>query len=163
MLVLGDGEQRGSLEALSRELHVDDRVIFFGHVAQNKVQSILSQTDVFLSLYDLSNIGNPLFEAMNAGVPVLTVDVGATGTVIRDGENIITGSRCLCVELDAETVSAVAGAVIGMLPVIKQCVYRIIGILHGYGADITRPLRIEDIHGDIQRVHFVVAVVEIVV
>ena len=87
MLVLGDGEQRGSLEALSRELHVDDRVIFFGHVAQNKVQSILAQTDVFLSLYDLSNIGNPLFEAMNAGVPVLTVDVGATGTVIRDGEN----------------------------------------------------------------------------
>jgi glycosyltransferase involved in cell wall biosynthesis len=43
-------------------------------------------TDVFLSLNDLSNVGNPLLEAMACGKPIVTIDNGATGDIIRDGE-----------------------------------------------------------------------------
>lgn len=37
--------------------------------------------DVFLSLYDISNLGNPLFEAMNAGLAIITLDNGDTKSI----------------------------------------------------------------------------------
>jgi glycosyltransferase involved in cell wall biosynthesis len=86
LLVLGDGEERGRLEALARELHVADAVRFEGAVPQADVRSYLWAADVFLSLNDLSNVGNPLLEAMACGKPIVTIDNGATSELIRDGE-----------------------------------------------------------------------------
>jgi len=86
LLVLGDGEERGRLEALARELRVADAVRFEGAVPQADVRSYLWAGDVFLSLNDLSNVGNPLLEAMACGKPIVTIDNGATSELIRDGE-----------------------------------------------------------------------------
>jgi glycosyltransferase involved in cell wall biosynthesis len=55
--------------------------------------------DVLLALADLSNVGNPLLEAMSCGLPVVAVDAGETGELIRDHE---TGR--LLPSGDAETV-----------------------------------------------------------
>jgi len=43
--------------------------------------------DTFLSFYDLSNVGNPLMEAMMSGKPIITLDVGDTGELIKNNEN----------------------------------------------------------------------------
>jgi glycosyltransferase involved in cell wall biosynthesis len=50
------------------------------------VQRYLWAADVFLSLNELSNVGNPLLEAMLAGRCVLTLDEGDTRALIRDGD-----------------------------------------------------------------------------
>jgi glycosyltransferase involved in cell wall biosynthesis len=50
------------------------------------VQRYLWAADVFLSLSELSNVGNPLLEAMLSGRCILTLDVGDTGKLIRNGE-----------------------------------------------------------------------------
>jgi glycosyltransferase involved in cell wall biosynthesis len=86
LLVVGDGEERLNLERQARDLNLEDRVAFVGAVPQPEVQRYLSAADVFLSVNELSNVGNPLLEAMFAGRCVLTLDEGDTRDLIRDGE-----------------------------------------------------------------------------
>jgi glycosyltransferase involved in cell wall biosynthesis len=86
LLVVGDGEERINLERQAASLRLQDRVTFVGPVPQAEVQRYLSAADVFLSVNELSNVGNPLLEAMFAGRCVLTLDEGDTRDLVRDGE-----------------------------------------------------------------------------
>ncbi len=86
LLVVGDGEERLNLEQQARDLGVSDRVDFIGGVPQEAVQQYLWAADVFLSLNELSNVGNPLLEAMRSGSCVVTLDEGDTGDLIKDNE-----------------------------------------------------------------------------
>jgi glycosyltransferase involved in cell wall biosynthesis len=86
LLVLGDGEERVNLEGLARDLGVAGAVRFEGAVPQEEVVRYLWAADVFLSLNDLSNVGNPLLEAMACGKPIITLDRGTTARLIRNGE-----------------------------------------------------------------------------
>jgi glycosyltransferase involved in cell wall biosynthesis len=86
LLIVGDGEERTNLEAQVRELKLGDSVTFVGPVPQSDVQRYLAAADVFLSVNELSNVGNPLLEAMFTGCCILTLDEGDTHDLIRDGE-----------------------------------------------------------------------------
>ncbi len=86
LLVVGDGEERANLERQAHDLGLDGRVTFVGAVPQPDVARYLRAADVFLSVNELSNVGNPLLEAMVAGRCVLTLDEGDTRDLIRDGE-----------------------------------------------------------------------------
>ena len=86
LLVVGDGEERSNLERQARELSVGDRVRFTGAVPQEAVLGYMQAADVFLAPADLSNVGNPLLEAMSCGLAIVTIDAGDTGDLIRDGE-----------------------------------------------------------------------------
>jgi len=72
---------------LSASLGVEESVIFKGAIGQKDVSSYMVASDVFLSFYDLSNVGNPLMEAMMCGKPIITLDVGDTKELIRNNEN----------------------------------------------------------------------------
>jgi glycosyltransferase involved in cell wall biosynthesis len=85
LVVVGDGEERLRLEALARELGVAQHVRFAGAVPQADVMRYMHATDVFLAIADLSNVGNPLLEAMACGVCVVAVDAGDTRDLIADG------------------------------------------------------------------------------
>jgi len=86
-VILGDGPERTRLEAMAKELGVEDVVHFEGAVRQERVVEYMKACDVFVSLYDLSNVGNPLLEAMACGCCVVTLNVGDTAEFIRDHEN----------------------------------------------------------------------------
>jgi glycosyltransferase involved in cell wall biosynthesis len=86
LVIVGDGEERQNLERQARELGVQDAIRFEGAVPQEDVAGYMQSADVFLALADLSNVGNPLLEAMACGRPIVTVDAGDTGDLIRDGE-----------------------------------------------------------------------------
>ena len=86
LLIVGDGEERTNLEEQSRSLGLDGLVSFVGSVPQAEVQNYLWAADVFLCVNELSNVGNPLLEAMIAGRCILTLDEGDTRDLIRDGE-----------------------------------------------------------------------------
>jgi glycosyltransferase involved in cell wall biosynthesis len=92
LVVLGDGEERDRLASLARDLGVVDAVRFEGAVPQADVLRYLWAADVFLSLNDLSNVGNPLLESMACGKPIVTIDNGATGDLIRDYTGILLPS-----------------------------------------------------------------------
>ena len=85
LLVAGDGEERPRLEALARELGVEEHVRFAGAVPQRDVARYMHAADVFLAVADLSNVGNPLLEAMACGMCTVAVDAGDTRDLIDDG------------------------------------------------------------------------------
>jgi glycosyltransferase involved in cell wall biosynthesis len=86
LMVVGDGEERRNLEQQAQDLGLNGRVSFVGAVPQPEVARYLAAADVFLSVNELSNVGNPLLEAMAAGRCILTLDEGDTRDLIRDGE-----------------------------------------------------------------------------
>lgn len=105
LLIVGDGEERANLERLTRELGVGGSVRFAGAVPQEEVAGYMQAADLFLALADLSNVGNPLLEAMSCGLPIVTVDAGDTSDLIHDGE---TGRLLSSGEPDAVARAVVA-------------------------------------------------------
>lgn len=86
LVVVGDGEERTRLEALARELRVDAAARFAGAVPQRDVMRYMHAADVFLAIADLSNVGNPLLEAMACGMCIVAVDAGDTRDLIIDNK-----------------------------------------------------------------------------
>jgi glycosyltransferase involved in cell wall biosynthesis len=85
LLVVGDGEERARLESLARQLGVSAHVRFAGAVPQRDVMRYMHAADVFLAVADLSNVGNPLLEAMACGMCIVAVNAGDTRDLIADG------------------------------------------------------------------------------
>lgn len=87
LIIAGQGAEKAKLEKMATDFGLSDRIVFAGSVNQADTWKYYSIADVFMSLYDLSNLGNPLFEALHFGKPVVTLDVGNTGSVIKNGCN----------------------------------------------------------------------------
>jgi glycosyltransferase involved in cell wall biosynthesis len=87
LVIVGDGESRPSLEELAKSLGIVESVVFVGQVPQTKVPNFFESADVFLSFYDLSNVGNPTLEALRFGKVIVTLNTGDTASVIADGRN----------------------------------------------------------------------------
>jgi len=85
--VIGEGGQRPYLEKLVKSLGLDRAVFFVGPLKHKDVISYLLNTDYFLSMYDSSNVGNPLLEAIRANKVVVTLANGDTGTWIHHKYN----------------------------------------------------------------------------
>ncbi|HMB78442.1 MAG TPA: glycosyltransferase, partial [Vicinamibacterales bacterium] len=81
-LIAGDGELRPTLEARARRLGIGERVRWLGW--RRDLATIYGATDVFA--LTSRNEGTPvaLIEAMAAGVPGVSTNVGGVADVIRD-------------------------------------------------------------------------------
>jgi glycosyltransferase involved in cell wall biosynthesis len=87
LIIVGEGPEKERLKQFSFKLNIDKHVRFEGAVPHNKVPEYLGAADIFLSFYDLSNVGNPLLEAMIAGKCIITLNIGDTDQFIRNEEN----------------------------------------------------------------------------
>ena len=87
LIVVGDGEQKDQLMGYAATKGVKDNVFFAGSQPRSTVFSLMQSCDIFLSLYDISNCGNPLFEALLSGIPVITLNNGSTSAVVTDRIN----------------------------------------------------------------------------
>lgn len=72
LLILGEGEDRATLEALARELGIKDKVALPGNV--RNPYAFMANCQVFVSSSRYEGFGNVLIEAMFAGAPVITTD-----------------------------------------------------------------------------------------
>ena len=87
LVIVGDGAHRPDLEKLVEQLHLEKNVIFVGSIPHDQVYHFIANCDIFLSLYDLSNVGNPLLEAMCLGAPIITLANGDTGKFVENYKN----------------------------------------------------------------------------
>ncbi len=85
--IVGDGDQRRSLEQLAHELGLGDRVRFHGYTSEDELRSLLSRASVFgiASIAELQSIAT--MEAMASGLPVVAANAVALPHLVRDGEN----------------------------------------------------------------------------
>jgi len=87
LAIAGEGEEKEALVNLADSLGVAQEVTFLGAVNHSDLPLLFSAVDIFLSLQDLTNVGNTLHEARAAGKCIVALNTGATGEVIVDGEN----------------------------------------------------------------------------
>jgi glycosyltransferase involved in cell wall biosynthesis len=104
LLLIGDGAQRGALQARAAELGVADRLHITGSVTD--VIGRLAGADVLAAPSRNEGMGRVLVEAMALGLPVIGTRVGGIGDVIGDGECGLL--------VPAEDVSALAAALIDL-------------------------------------------------
>jgi len=80
LLLVGDGPEGPSLQALAAELGLADRVHFAGH--RDDVAQALREMDVFVLPSTSEGMSNTLLEAMAAGVAAVASDAGGNGEII---------------------------------------------------------------------------------
>lgn len=91
--ICGDGIVLNDARELTEKLNISHKVTFLGAVTKTDIYEVLLQSHFFLSTYELSNLGNPLFEAISCNSLVVTVDNGDTAELISDMETGIITSE----------------------------------------------------------------------
>jgi glycosyltransferase involved in cell wall biosynthesis len=81
--IVGDGPRRAELEALVRDSHLEDRVLFLGH--REDVAQLLGEADIFVLPSRSEAFPNGAIEAMAAGLPVVASAVGGLLDLIEPG------------------------------------------------------------------------------
>ena len=85
--LVGEGDQRRALEQLAAQLGVSDRVVFHGHVDDDRLREIYSGASVFAiaSVAELQSIAT--MEAMASALPVVAAEAMALPHLVEDGVN----------------------------------------------------------------------------
>jgi glycosyltransferase involved in cell wall biosynthesis len=86
-VVVGEGTEGMQLRKAASDAGVADQIKFVGGVPQQEVFNYLNAADFFVSMYDLSNVGNPLLEAIRLRKIIVTLNNGDTGRWIQHGAN----------------------------------------------------------------------------
>lgn len=82
--LVGDGPSRATLEALTAELALGDRVTFAGEVAHADVPSILAEFDIFAMPSTWEGFGVSALEASAMKLPVVASDIHGIPDVVVD-------------------------------------------------------------------------------
>jgi N-acetyl-alpha-D-glucosaminyl L-malate synthase BshA len=85
LLMVGEGPERSSAQALARRLGVLDRMRFLG--TQQDIGEVATMADVFLLPSELESFGLSALEAMAGRVPVIGSDSGGLPEVVRHAES----------------------------------------------------------------------------
>jgi L-malate glycosyltransferase len=93
--LVGEGGQRGELQALASRLGVTQRVQFVGAVPHARVPEQLQGFDIFVaaSRLDSESFGVSVIEASACGLPVVVTRAGGLPEVVREGETGLVVER----------------------------------------------------------------------
>jgi glycosyltransferase involved in cell wall biosynthesis len=80
LLIVGEGEQRQTLEHLARSLKIENNVKFLGQ--RSDVPQILQILDAFVLSSRWEGMPNTILEAQAAGCPVVTTDAGGAPELV---------------------------------------------------------------------------------
>ncbi len=83
LVILGEGELRGTLEAQARALGLADRVVFAGF--RRDLDRLLPAFSVFCLSSHLEGLGTSLLDAMAYGLPVVATAAGGIPEAVADG------------------------------------------------------------------------------
>ena len=86
LFVIGWGPLEQKLMQLTKQLELQDRVIFTGKLHRQQVFEILSITDLFVLSSHWEGFGIVLAEAMALGKPVVSTDTDGSREVIQNGK-----------------------------------------------------------------------------
>lgn len=92
LALVGDGAERGRMISCSRDLGIDQNVLFTGRVPHAEIPGLINAADIAVvpvpaMKQDLWLSPMKLYEYMSSGKPVIATSTGQIREVIRDGEN----------------------------------------------------------------------------
>jgi len=110
LLLVGEGPDRGALETMIRDRRLEARVRLLGSRSSAEVAALLSAADVMVLPTRSEGLANVWVEALAAGTPVVTSDVGGAREVIDRPE---AGAL---VPPEAEAIAAAVRAILASPP-----------------------------------------------
>jgi glycosyltransferase involved in cell wall biosynthesis len=87
LLIAGEGDRRGPLEAKTAELGLGSRVRFLGAVPRERIVELFRAADATVLSSSWENFPHTVVESLAAGTPVLATATGGVAEVVRDGVN----------------------------------------------------------------------------
>jgi glycosyltransferase involved in cell wall biosynthesis len=107
--IIGDGACLSKLKALCFRYGIEKNVIFYGALDHDKALEVMHKCQIYFSTYDISNVGNPLLEAIRGHKVIFTLNNGDTASWIR---HYING---FIYELDEKTIDRMAQDVVAVV------------------------------------------------
>lgn len=87
LLLIGDGPDLINLKEKSKELELEDNIIFTGKIDNNKLKDYYGASDAFVFASKSETQGIVLLEAFAAGTPVICVNATGVSDLVKDGKN----------------------------------------------------------------------------
>jgi glycosyltransferase involved in cell wall biosynthesis len=87
LIIVGEGPERGNLQAVAESLGITDSVIFAGQTGH--IQPFYDLADMFVISSHSEGSSNVLLEAMAANVPVVSTSVGGVPEMVEDNESAL--------------------------------------------------------------------------
>ncbi|MBL8103633.1 MAG: glycosyltransferase [Anaerolineales bacterium] len=88
LLVVGDGNQKQSLEELCRLLGIESRVRFTGFISNKKeLAKIYRTSDLFITASEIETQGIAILEAAASGLPIAAVKATCIPEIVQHGNN----------------------------------------------------------------------------
>ena len=84
LVIVGSGRLKPSLESLTKQFNLTDRVEFIGSVDNQKVYQYLSRSNIFVRPSLSEGLGSAFLEAMAMKVPVIATPVGGIPDFLED-------------------------------------------------------------------------------
>ncbi len=86
LVIIGDGPAKRDCQQLTKKLKIDHKTTFTGFITDEKRNSILSISNVFVfpSAWSMEGFGISIAEAMALGVPVITTGFGPQREIVSD-------------------------------------------------------------------------------
>ncbi len=87
--ILGDsdGNERALLDALVKELHIEDKVEFIGRVPREETTRYYQEASLFVLPSLNEGMSNALLEALACGLPAIMTPTGGAVELIEEGKN----------------------------------------------------------------------------
>jgi glycosyltransferase involved in cell wall biosynthesis len=85
--IIGDGDERHTLEQLANELTITHAIKFLGRVEHEKLAPHYSEADIFCLPSLNEGMSNTVLEALATGMPIVATKTGGTEELVCDGEN----------------------------------------------------------------------------
>ncbi len=85
--LIGEGEQRESLEARVKELGVENQVKFLGRIEHDALSRFYQEAHVFVLPSKNEGMSNAALEALASGLPLVVSGTGGMQELVTDGKN----------------------------------------------------------------------------
>lgn len=114
LVIVGDGRCRAELESMTSDLDLQD-VAFVGRVGNEQIYHYLDHADIMLSSPHIDNMPVSVLEGFNAGLLVISSNVGGVPYMIEDGKNGVLFKDDDSDELASKMLDAIANPVATMM------------------------------------------------
>ena len=87
--IVGDGVEKSSLLNIVHTLGLERYVTFHGRLLGTDLGALYNGCDIFVHTANSEGYGMVLIEALHAGLPIVTTDVGCVGEIIHNEKNAL--------------------------------------------------------------------------
>jgi teichuronic acid biosynthesis glycosyltransferase TuaC len=86
LIIIGEGEEKPTLQKLVEDLSLTERVYFTGNIRQAELPGYYATADALVLASSREGMPNVLLESLACGTPVIATNVGGSSEVITQGD-----------------------------------------------------------------------------